>query len=215
MRLGERGRTTIGRGPRASLAIGRLVFVWTGTSWKRIGAAPGVVTALWSAGETKVVVATDAGLSRLVGGAFRPVVAPAGSAPFSALDGSASPWAVTAAAAAFDVTTRRAHRPVVGGEPMTVMLVTTAGDSTWALGTTVAGPALARMRKGAWSAATPPPVSPDDPAISLAADTSGALLVVTRGGTVHLASPEGTWITATRTQSLPNAVAGPGPARAP
>jgi hypothetical protein len=214
MRLGERGRTQIGRGPRASVSIGRLVFVWTGTSWKRIGAAPGTVTALWSAGETKVVLATDAGLFRLMGGAFRPVPLPAGTAAISALDGAAGTWAVTADGAAIDTTTRRVHRPTVGGQPMTVALVTTAGDSAWALGTTAAGPALARQRKGAWSDAPAPPLSPDDPPIALAADTAGAVLVVTRGGVIHLAGTDGTWINGSRTQSLPVVTSGPGPARA-
>ena len=215
MRLGERGRTTIGRGPRASLAIGRIVFVWTGTSWKRVGVAPATVTGLWSAGETKVVIATDAGLHRLTGTAFRPIVVPLGSAPFTSLGGGATTWAVTADGAAFDVTARRAHRPAVGGQPITVALVTSAGDSAWALGATAAGPALARFRKGVWSDAAAPPLSPDDLPVALAADATGALLVVTRGGLIHVGAPDGTWITGTRTQSLPAASTGPGPARSP
>jgi len=98
---------------------------------------------------------------------------------------------------------------------MTVTHVTAAGDSTWALGTTAAGPALARLRKGAWSEAIAPPLTVDDPAVALTADATGAVLVVTRGGAIHLAAADGTWISGTRTQALPAAGSGPGPARVP
>ena len=85
--------------------------------------------------------------------------------------------------------------------------------STWARGTTSAGPALARLRKVVWAEVVPPPLTVDDPALGLVADHSGALLVVTRGGVVHVAAPDGTWSTGARTDQLPAAPAGPGPAR--
>jgi hypothetical protein len=212
MRLGERGRTIVGTGPRPSIAIGKTVFVWAGTSWKRVGRTAGNVIALWAASETKVVAATDTGLGKLAGaGAFAPVPA----APALATLGTGGPatWGVTADGAAYEVATRRIHRPTVGGAPLTVAFVAVGGDTTWALGSTPAGPALARFHKGAWTAAVAPPVAADDAVLAVVADTSGALLVVTRMGAVHLAAADGSWSAGTRTEVLPPATPGPGPAR--
>ncbi|HUQ02885.1 MAG TPA: hypothetical protein VM261_10340 [Kofleriaceae bacterium] len=213
MRLGERGKSVIGSGPRPAIAIGKNVFVWAGSSWKRVGRTTANIAALWAASETKIVVATDAGLVRFAGGGFAPVPA----APVVAGLGSGGPtsWAVTADAGAYEVATRRIHRPTVGGAPMAVALVATSSDSTWAFGSTPAGIALARFHKGAWSEAIAPPVAADDSALALVADTSGALLVVTRGGLLHLlpAGAGATWSTGTRAEALPPATPGPGPAR--
>ncbi len=210
MRLGERGRTAIGTGPRAALAIGKLVFVWSGSTWKRVGRAPGTVTALWAASETKVFAATDGGLLRLAGGAFSPLGA---GTPAVVGFGGVTAWAVTADGAAFEVATRRIHRPTVGGQAIVVGLVTATTDSAWALGTTDAGPALARFHKGAWTEAVAPPIASGDAPISITADRSGALLVVTRAGGVHVAGPDGRWDAGTRVDALPAVPAGPGPAR--
>jgi hypothetical protein len=212
MRLGERGRTVVGTGPRPSIAIGKTVFVWAGTTWKRVGRTAGNVIALWAASDVKVVAATDTGLGKLAGaGAFAPI--PAAPALAGLSTGGPATWAVTADGAAYEVATRRIHRPTVGGAALTVVFVAVAGDKTWALGTTPAGLALARFHKGAWTEAAAPPVAADDAPLALVADTSGALLVVTRAGALHLAAADGTWSTGTRTEALPPATPGPGPAR--
>jgi hypothetical protein len=213
MRLGERGRTVVGSGPRPAIAIGKNVFIWAGTTWKRVGRTTANITALWAASETKIVVATEAGLVRFAGGGFPPVPA----APVVAGLGSGGPatWAVTADGGAYEVATRRIHRPTAGGAPMTVALVATSSDSTWAFGSTPAGIALARFHKGAWAEAVAPPLAPDDSALALVTDRSGALLVVTRGGLLHLlpAGAGATWSAGLRAEALPAASPGPGPAR--
>ncbi len=210
MRLGERGRTVVGTGPRPSLAIGKLVFVWTGTTWKRVGRTTGAITALWAASETKVYAGSDSALVKLAGGGgFGPIAT--GTPAVVALAG-AVPWAVTGDGV-YEVAARRAHRPTVGGAPLSVFLVTATVDTAWALGTTSTGPALARFHKGAWTDAVPPPLPADDPPLALIADTSGGLLVATRGGAVLFAGSDGAWTAGTRADALPVAPPGPGPAR--
>jgi hypothetical protein len=212
MRLGERGRTVVGSGPRPSIAIGKNVFVWAGTSWKRVGRTAGNVIALWAANEIKVVAVTDTGVGKLAGaGAFAPI--PGAPALAGLGTGGPATWGVTADGAAYEVATRRIHRPTVGGAPMTIAFVAVGGDKAWALGSTPVGPALARFHKGAWGEAIAPPIAADDAPFALVADTSGALLVVTRAGAVHLAAADGTWSTGNRTETLPAATPGPGPAR--
>jgi len=211
MRLGERGRTVVGTGPRPALAVGRTIFVWAGTAWKRVGRTAANVTAVWAASETKIVIATEGGLVRFTAGGFAPVPA----APVVAGLGSGGPtaWAVTADGAAYEVATRRIHRPTAGGAPMTVGFVAVSKDAAWALGSTPAGPALTQFHKGAWSEVIAPPIAADDSALAIVADTSGALLVVTRAGALHFLPAGGSWTAGTRTEALPVATPGPGPAR--
>lgn len=212
MRLGERGRSIIGSGPRPAIAIGRTIFVWAGASWKRVGRTAANVNALWAASETKIVIATEGGLVRFAAGGFAPVPA----APVVAGLGTGGPtsWAITSDGGAYEVASRRIHRPTVGGAPMTVALVAATADSIWAFGSTPAGLALARFHKGAWTEAVAPPIATDDSALALVADTSGALLAVTRGGALHLRAADGTWSAGVRVESLPAATPGPGPGRA-
>ena len=211
MRLGERGRTIVGTGPRAAIAIGKTIFVWSGTSWKRVGRTLGEVVALWAASESKIVVATDTGVARYAAGGFAVVPAAPPVATFGT--GGPATWAVTTDGAAYEVTTRRVHRPTVGGEPMTVEHVAVTAAGAWALGRTSAGLALGAFHKGAWSEAIAPPIAPDDTVLAIVADRSGALLVVTRGGALHVLPAGGSWTTGTRAEALPAATPGPGPAR--
>lgn len=127
--------------------------------------------------------------------------------------GGPATWAITADGGAYEVATRRIHRPTVAGAPMTVAFVAASATVTWALGSTPAGPALARFQKGAWTEAIAPPIAVDDEVLAIVADTSGALLVVTRGGALHVLAAGGTWTAGTRVESLPVATPGPGPAR--
>ncbi len=211
MRLGERGRTTVGTGPRASIAIGKTIFVWNGATWKRVGRTLGNVGALWAASETKVVVATDTGVARYAAGGFTVVTGAPEVAAFGT--GGPAPWATTTDGAAYEVTTRRVHRPTVAGEPMMVELVAVSAGTTWALGRTTTGIGLGRFHKGAWTEAIPPPIADDDAALAMAADASGALLVATRGGALHVLPDGGSWTAGTRAEALPAATPGPGPAR--
>jgi hypothetical protein len=211
MRLGERGKSVVGIGPRPSIAIGRNIFVWAGTSWKRIGRTGANVVALWAASETKIVVATEDGLVRFASGGF--VAVPAAPAVAGLGGGGPTAWAVTADGGAYEVATRRIHRPTVGGVALSVSLVAVSADATWALGSTPTGIALTRFHKGAWTEAIAPPIAADDAALAIVADTSGALLVGTRRGALHLRNAGGEWSTGTRNEALPAATPGPGPAR--
>ncbi len=210
MRLGERGRTLIANGPRAAVAIGRQVFVHTGTAWKRIATAGRPFKALWAASETRVFAGSELGVVRLVGGGF---VAHA-TTPIVAFGSGATPWAVTSDGGVLDLTTRRVHRPSAAGVAVAASQVTIGADGTaWVLGRTTAGVALVRLRKGTWTVAPPPPLGAADVAVALAVDRAGRLLVATRGGAVFVGAADGTWMQGTLTEALPAPHAGPGPAR--
>ncbi len=213
LRLGERGRTVLGAGPRPSLAIGRLVFVWAGGTWKRVGRAPANVTALWAASDSQVLAVADGLLLHLAGGALTPV--PGAPPPPVVRFGGDRPWAITADGGAYDVTARRVHRPTRGGEALTISAIASTADTAWALGTTAAGWALARFHKGTWSEEAAPPLAAGDAVVAIVVDRRGALLVATARGDLHLREPGQAWTAGTRALALPTGATGPGPARAP
>ncbi|WP_428265772.1 hypothetical protein [Haliangium sp.] len=59
--LPNRGRTILAAGGGAVAAVGRHVYTWRQGAWRRLGAVPGVVEALWAATATQVYVATTDG----------------------------------------------------------------------------------------------------------------------------------------------------------
>lgn len=211
LRLGERGKTQIGDGPRAAVAIGKQIFVWTRGTWTRVATADRPVVALWAESERKVYVATDRAVFRLAG---KKLVS---HAPLTvvALVGAA-PLAITAAGEVRELSARTPLAPTADGAPVTPERATSSADGTpWILGHAGADRVLVRRTRGGWERRPAPPLGPDDSVVHLAVDSAGRVIVATAAGGVLLAAEDGTWTRGTLTTRLAPGQPGPGPARMP
>ena len=73
MPIGQKGKTVLGTGPVACVAIGRQIFVWKDEKMLRVGTAPGPVVGVWAASDKDVRIVTDKAVLRLRGKTFSPV----------------------------------------------------------------------------------------------------------------------------------------------
>ena len=211
LRFGERGKTQLGGGPRAAVAIGKHVFVWNRGAWTRVATAERPVVALWAESERKLYVATDRAVFRLAG---KKLVS---HAPLTvvALVGS-SPLAITATGEVRELSARAPLAPTVDGQPVTAVRATTSADGTpWILGRAGADTVLVRRARAGWERRPAPPLAADDTVVHLAVDSAGRVVLVTGAGAVHLAAEDGTWSRGSLTTRLDAARPGPGPARMP
>jgi hypothetical protein len=210
LRLGERGKTFVGTGPRPAVAIGKQVFVHHRGSWTRVATADRPVVALWAASDRKVYVATDRAVLRLAGKKLvthQPIAVVAFS--------GATPLALGADGALYDIAARGALTPTLDGQPVAADAATTAADGTpWLLGRAGADRVLVRRTRAGWERRPPPPLA-DDAIVHLAIDPAGRIIVVTAAGAIHLAGADGTWTRGSLTTRLAEPRPGPGPARMP
>ncbi|MBP8806609.1 MAG: hypothetical protein KBG48_01315 [Kofleriaceae bacterium] len=213
VRLGERGKTLAGTGPRAAVAIGRQVFVWSGQRWVRAATAPAPITALWAASDKQLYVAGADVVWRLRGKALVPhaTVAVRGFATGV----GAGAWAVTADGALYDVA-RRSAVPVAGSAgPIAIEQVTDADGEPWVLGRRGAARVLARRERGAWLELPGPALADDDLVVGFAASRARGPLVVAASGAVWRHDATGTWAAAPLRVMAEPTRPGPGPARMP
>jgi hypothetical protein len=211
IRLGERGKTTVGRGPRASLTVGNQIFVWNVDRWLRVGSVTGPITGLWAASEKKVFVGTGAALWRLAGKRFveQTQLAVAGFA-----DGG-HPWAFTADGRLYDVVGKQSTTIATGGEVIAPDHVTVAGNGElWATGHRAGSLVLVHRISGAWQEVPGPTVAADDVVVGLGVGAADTVVMPMHGGTIWL-SAGGTWSEAPRVDRIPAAIPGPGPATMP
>ncbi|MEZ4400337.1 MAG: hypothetical protein R3B06_09985 [Kofleriaceae bacterium] len=211
IRLGERGRTTAGAGPAATVAIGRTTFLWQRGAWVRLGTASAPVVAVWAASESRGFIAAGGKLWRPV----RKRLALYAAVDVTRFGAGQAPWAITAAAELYDVT-RRAVVPVTpGGVALAPQLVAVAPDGEpWVLGVRADAPVMAR-RSGGWVEVPAPPLAVDDEVVGWVVGQAGTSTLVTRQGGVWLRDATGAWTAGTRRDALPSAPPGPGPARTP
>jgi len=211
LRLGERGRTIAGTGPRAAVAVGGQIFVWTAPSWKRVGKVTGPVAALWAASDSKVFVAAGGKVWRLARGRF----IEAGTADVLGFAGSA-PHAITRDGQLYDGATRKTAPILLGGQPLVPLAIAVApGGPPWVLGTVGQRPALARKKGSGWEAVPAPELVDGDPPIGFGVDAAGVAVVATRSGAIWLRATDGTWSAGRRDERPAPAHPGPGPARVP
>ena len=202
LRLGQSGKTTLGRGPVPAVAAGKHVFVWSNGKWVRVGETPGAVTALWAASTKKVFAVTADGIHALRGSDFVRTRAPA-----DAIVG-ASPWAITADGV-IDAGTGRQVLAAPG-----VIAATGGAGAPWVV-TTDGNSACKLVGKVGGKATTvDTPIAATTAIAGMAADRAGRVMIVTTAGDVHVWA-DSAWTTGTLTDELPEAKPGPGPARTP
>lgn len=202
VRLGQSGKTTLGRGPAPAVASGKHVFVWSAGKWVRVGEAPGPVTALWAASTKKVFAVTAAGIHALRGSDFVRTRDPA-----DAIVG-ASPWAITATGA-IDAGTGRQVLAAQGA-----VAVTGGAGAPWIV--TADGNSACKLvgKVGGKATTVDTPIAATTAIAGMAADRAGRVMIVTTTGDIHVWA-DSAWTTGTLTDELPEAKPGPGPARTP
>lgn len=211
VRLGERGRTIAGTGPRAAIAIGGQIFVWSASQWKRVGKVTGPVAAVWAASDSKVFVAAGGKVWRLASKRF----VDAGTADVLEFAGTA-PWAITRDGLLYDGSTRKTSAITLGGQPVApIAIAADPGGAPWVLGTLALAPALARKKGAGWESLPAPALVDGDPPVGFGVDAAGRALVATRSGAIWLRAADGTWSAGRRDDHPPAARPGPGPARMP
>ncbi|MBK9030537.1 MAG: hypothetical protein IPL61_04225 [Myxococcales bacterium] len=212
VRLGERGKTLAGTGPRPAMTIGRQVFVWKTSAWVRIGTAPAAVVAVWAASDAKVYIAGAGRIWRLAG---KRLVEHA-TASVVAFASGPTPLALTADGKLYDLTSRTATPIAIGADAVTPTLATTAPDGTaWVAGQRAGGFVLARRVRGAWQEVAAPAVAADDRPVALAIGADGAALLALASGAVWVQPAGGAWTAAPLTDARTPRGPGPGPARMP
>jgi hypothetical protein len=194
-RVGQNGKTVLGRGPLAAVAVGKHVFVQNKGKWLRVGSAPGPVTALWASSTKKVFAVTAAGVHALRGSDFQRT-----RGPVTAIVG-ASPWGISADGVV-DVGSGRSVSAATG-------IVAAAGGegAPWLVTSDGASP-LALVHK---TVRVDTPIPAGTAVAGLAADKAGNVVIVTAAGDVHVRTGDA-WSTGTLADELPPAKPGPGPA---
>ena len=96
VRMGQRGKTILGNGPRAAVAIGRQVFVADQGAWLRLAEAPGNVVAVWAASKQRAFIATSAGVFSFTGKDFSKVSSAMANSFVTGSDAASDPWLLTA-----------------------------------------------------------------------------------------------------------------------
>jgi hypothetical protein len=199
-RVGQSGKTFLGRGPVPAVAIGKHVFVERKGKWARVGQAPGAVTAVWASAK-RVFVVTAAGVHVLRGSTFVRT-----RAPVSAIVGTTAAWGI-ADDGVFDLATGRAVSTAVG------VIAATAGDAApWLVVSAGTAPPRLVGKVGTTAVAVDTPLAAGTALAGIAADRAGNVALVTAAGEVHLRIGD-TWSTGALADELPPAKPGAGPAQ--
>lgn len=212
VRLGERGKTVAGTGPRAAIAIGRQIYVWNGQRWLRAATAPGPVVALWAASDTKLYVAGTTDVWRLQG---KRLVPHATVSLRAFADGATpTPWAITADGALYDPVRKTTTPVALGGSAATVAHVAEADGVAWLLARRADAWVVARLDRTGWTEIAGPGLAPTDEIAGFAVAAGRGPMIVTRAGQVWLRAADVWRPGALRVQAV-SPRPGPGPARSP
>ena len=198
--LGLKAKAILGAGSRAVAAVGKGVFALDGAVPKKLAEAPAPVLALGSS-KAGVVIATDRGLLRLQGTAFKPVKGP--KRVQALLDDR---WALVDRGA-LDLKTMKAYTWPAGLRVGDAMVV---GDGLVAVASHGKALELVTIKAGALAHEKVP--APDPSAVvGVVADAAGRVVIAMRDGT--LAVRDGaSWTATTVRESLAPAKPGPAPA---
>jgi hypothetical protein len=199
VRLGQSGKTVMGRGPVPAVAVGRHVFVHNNGKWVRVAAAPGAVTALWASSTKKVFAVTADGVHALRGSDLVRTRAAVGAIV------GASPWGISDTGA-IDASNGKSVLAATGA------IAATGGAGTpWLVTSDGANPLQLVGKVGGKATTIETPIPAGTGLAGLAADKSGRVVIVTAAGEAHIWA-DSAWSTGALVDQLPEAKSGPGPA---
>ena len=197
--LGLHAKAVLGRGPRATAAFGKQVFVLDGDKPVKLADAPGVVTAL--AGSDKAIVAdTDKGLARLeTKGAAK--WKPIANAPAHVIAPLDDRWALVERGL-LDLRSLKLTAWPAGFRVATVTAVT--NDLVVAAGEHGNAAELVTLKGTAWSRE---PIAPAGAKlgqlVAIVADKTGRAVVATKDGQLAVRDKAGAWTLAQVESELP------------
>lgn len=199
MNLGRRASAILGRGPRATAAVGKTVFALERGKATRIADAPAVVLALGASAKA-IAVETERGLARWDGRAWKPLA----KAPHHVAALLDARWALVDRGVV-DLDSGAVTAWPAGFAPEAVAL---AGD-----GAIVAahGAQLATIDRGKVARETIAAATLASPVVAIAADRSGRIVIATRDGELWLRE-RGAWTAGELHAELPPPHAGSPPA---
>jgi len=199
--LGLKAKAILGGGSRAVAAVGKSVFALDGARPRKLADAPAPVLALGSS-KTGVVIATDRGLLRLEGTAFKPVK----KGPKRVLALIDDRWALVDHGA-LDLKTMKPYAWPAGLRAGDAIAV---GDALVAVASHGKALELVTIKAGTL-AHEKVPASDASAVVGVVADAAGRVVIALRDGT--LAVRDGTtWTTTTVREELAPAKPGPAPA---
>jgi len=198
VRVGQNGKTILGRGPTPAVAIGRQVFLERQDKWVRVGEAPGTVTAVWASGK-RVFAVTAAGVHTLRGRNF--VMTGAVADPIA----GPSAWAV----ASDGVVELASGRKVLAATG--IVAATGSGGTPWLLTAADASPLRLVGRVDGKPVTGDTPIAAGTAIAGMTADRAGNLVIVSTTGEIHVRVGDA-WSTGSLVDELPAAKPGPGPA---
>jgi hypothetical protein len=196
MNLGLHASALLGRGPRATAAVGKTIFALERGKATKLADAPAPVTAL-AASPTAIVVETDRGLARWQGAKWAPLA----KAPHHVEMLLDARWAIVE----HGVVELETGKLVAWPAGVHVVAATVAGDAVFA----ASAHDLVTVKDGVATREALPALA--SPIVGIAADRAGRVLIATRGG--QLAQRvSGAWTTSELRDEPPAVHAGPPPA---
>jgi hypothetical protein len=200
LRLGQNGKTVMGRGPAPAVAVGKHVFVHDKGKWVRVAQAPGTVTALWASSAKKVFVVTAAGIHALRASELVRTRAAVGAIV------GASPWGV-GDTGVIDASSGKAVLDAAGA------VAATGGAGTpWIVTSDGTSPLKLVGKIGGKATTIDTPIPAGTALAGLAADKAGRVVIVTAAGEAHLWA-DAAWSTGALVDKLPEPRTGAGPAK--
>jgi hypothetical protein len=196
--LGLHARAILGSGPRATAAVGRMIFALDRTPPARLANAPGIVTAL-AASATGLVVQTETGVFRLEATGWKPL------AVTSVVTFVSDRWG-RVDEGVIDLRTNKVW-PI---DTRIVAATTLADDTLIAVGVTATAVELLTLRNGKLDREALA-IDPSATVIGVVADRTGRVVVATSAGRLVIRD-HAAWTTTNVRDELP--APRPGPAAA-
>jgi hypothetical protein len=210
--VGQKAKAVLGRGPRATAAVGKLVFVLAGGArTSKLPEAPGVIVALGASGKG-VAVETDKGLARLDAATWKPIA----NAPQHVVALLDDRWALVDRG----VLDLRARGPRSAPPPLTAWpagfhpaSVIALDDTVVAAGAGAHGPELVTLRAGKTDR-EPFAFEHAAPIVAVAIDKAKRVVVAARDGQLAIRE-RGAWTVHHVSDELPPPHEGSPPAAQP
>jgi hypothetical protein len=204
LNLGLKAKAILGSGSRALAAVGKSVFALDKPQPTKLADAPPTVTAVTALGAsaTGVVIATDKGLMKLQGTAFKPIA----KGPKAVRALLSDRWALVDRGA-FDLKTMKAILWPVGVQ---IVEATTLGNDL--VGVSMKGKAIELVTVKAGKVVREPvPVDAAKPVVGVVCDKDGRVAIAMRDGRIALRD-KGTWSVSEVREELAAPKPGPAPA---
>ena len=213
VRIGQRGKTVLGNGPHAAVAIGRQVFVSDHNEWLRIAEAPANVTALWAGSKQRIFIATAGGVFSSSGKEFTKVSPLVALAFVNGAEPASEPWLMTATSLAPLRSSGKSRHAITPGDDASIVAATIAPDGTAFMLARIGSATTLSIISDASGArhTTSTTIAADAQIAVFVVDRTGKLAIITRTGDIEIFDGQ-SWHPGTLIDAVAPAHPGVGPA---